>query len=769
MSRIFNLQKNFFKKNLKDILSFAIILLVSTVLLVSSFVINLGISQAYDAKHEELNTANAFFTFSSSEYQDELLDDIKQIQNVAEAEAKKGILMTISVEMEGSPQDQNVIFYNFHDGQKINQFSLVTQNHGVSTPNIYLTNYTYIHSGLNQDDMFKFTIGDQEYLYNIGGVIEEMQYGNYSSSIIAEYLDEVTYQDFLELNPDKEVVTISVRGDNSEALYNDISKYLSQQNINVFSKNYDAQSKTQRLAIANILVLIITAFSLLILIVSLLVSKFKITESIEQEIANMGVLKALGYTSNEIITSVIAPYLMTNVVVSIAGILLSTLVTPVLAKVVEMQSGFIWQPGFDLKSYLLVFLINFMLVLIFALVSAHKIKKLNPINAIRGIETNKPRKNHFEIDKTKGNIELVLIFKNFVYSLKQNLLLGIVIFFITIVSSFVGILYYNVNANPMNFINTLVEEHPSVIVEAESDIKNELKELDNVKNVIYYDETQTVNFKDNSYKTFISEDYQDLANDLCYEGHNPETTNEITVGSSIKEKFNLKLDDDIEISKGEVSHKFKIVGFVQSVNYSGEIFELTMDGYKTLDAEYAPRFLYVYLNDESLASDFVKQAKQNFGDEILNTTNYVESMDGASAMYISLVSAICVIIAIVAALLVYLVLYIIISSIILSRKQELGIFKAIGYKSSQLVNSVVGGLLPSVIVATVIGVIVSRLCIDAMFTTIFSTVGAYKISFIYPLAVFIMLGCIIAISATIIGLFLSRRIKKISVYSLIKE
>lgn len=769
MNRILTLQKNFFKKNLKDIISFSIILLISTVLLTSSLVVNNNVDKEYNEKHQRLNTANNFFTISKLQYDDTLLTNIKKIKGVNKVEKQDGIFLTIPIMVDDGLQDQNVIFYNYDTEKTLNNFDLVLKNDKSNNNGIYLSNYTYIHSGLNLNDKFDFEINNQKYSYSINGVIEEMQYGNYSSSIIAEYLSEKAYDKLLEKNKENEVVTISIKSDDSYNTYNEVSKYLSSENINILSKNYDEQSKTQRLAIANILVLIISVFSLLVLIVSLLVSKFKITESIEEEITNMGVLKALGYTSNQIMIAIIMPYFIMGNIISFVGIALSIYVTPVLAKVIEMQSGFIWKPTFDIKSYLITLLINVGLILIFTVLSAKKIKKLNPINAIRGIEENKKTNKNFPIDKTKGSIGFILILKNFMNSKKQNFLLGIVVFFITIIGSFAGMLYYNVNINPINFINTLVEEHPSVVITQKSNIKNKLKEYDNVKNIIYYDEMQTVNFEDNSYKTFVSETYNDLANDLCYEGKNPSNKNEIAVGSKIKENYNLKIGDYIEIKKDGNMYKFKVVGFIQSVNYSGEVFELTIEGYKNLKTDYEPSTLYIYLEDEKLSGEFIDKAKEEFESEILGTVNYAESMDSASTIYVSLVSIICIVIIGVTIMLIYLILYIIISSIIMKRKQELGIFKAIGYKNNQLISQLIGGFLPSVLLSTVIGIIVSKLYINNLFKIIFNAVGAYKISFTYPTIIFIGLGLAIIISTVLIELILSNKIKKISVYSLIKD
>ncbi|MBO5349668.1 MAG: ABC transporter permease [Clostridia bacterium] len=770
MNRILTLQKNFFKKNLKDIISFSIILFISTILLTSSLVINNNIDKEYNRKHQKLNTANSFFTISKLQYNDDLLENIKNIKGVKVAEKQEGVFVTIPVMMEDSMQDQNIIFYNYENNANLNKFDLIQENTNLNDKSIYLANYTYIHSGLKLNDKFEFELNNKKYSYTIDGVIEEMQYGNYSSSVIAEYLSKSAYNEVLANNKENHVVTISIKSDNSYDTYNEVSRYLSSKNIDVLSKNYDEQSKSQRLAIANILVLIILAFSILVFIVSLLVSKFKITESIEEELTNMGVLKALGYTSNEIIIAIIMPYLIMGMIVSFIGIGLSIYVTPVLAKVIEMQSGFIWIPKFDIVSNLITLIINIGLILIFTLLSARKIKKLNPINAIRGIETSKDNKNYFEIDKTKGNIEFILMLKNFINSKKQNVLLGIVIFFITIISSFAGILYYNVNMNPINFINTLVEEHPSVVINViNTDIKHELKKYENVKNVIYYDEMQTINYENNSYKTFIAETYNDLANDLCYEGNNPSKSDEIAVGSTIKEKYNLKLGDYIETKKDGKIYKFKVVGFIQSVNYSGEIFELTLDGYKNLDNEYQPKTLYVYLENESLSSAFIDKVKENFEDEIVLTIDYVESMNSASSMYVSLVSAICIVIIIVTVILIYLILYILISSIILKRKQELGIYKSMGYRNKQLIAQLIGGFLPSVIFSVILGIILNKLYIKNIYSMIFKAVGAYKISFDYPTIIFIIIGVVIVISTILIELLLSRKIKKISVYSLIKD
>lgn len=769
MKKIITLSKYFFKKNVKDILAFVIILFIANILFSSSMIINFNISNDYDEYYDKLNTASSFFTIPSMQYTDDLLNDIKNIKTVENAEIQNGVMLNIPVNMEGSIQEQNQIFYNINNVSNLNKKEIIQETTENIENGIYLSNYTFIHSGLNIKDKYKFSLDDKEYIFTIKGVVSEMQYGNYTSSVIGEYLEENAYNYLLASNKEKEVTTISIKSNDSYSSYNDVSKYLSSKNINVLNKNYKEQSKNGRLAISNIIVLILVVFSTAILIICLFVSKFKIEQTIEEEMSNMGALKALGYTSKEIIISCIMPYIISGLLFTILGIITSYFMLPILASAIEMQSGFIWKAKVDLLSNIIVLLINMILITTFTLLAALKIRKLNPINAIRGIKKTKRTKNHFEIENTKGSINFILMLKNFINTKKQNILLGIVLFLMTIVSSFIGILFYNVNVNPINFINTLVEEHPSVVVTSNIDLKEELKKQENVKDVLYYDENATLNYEDNSYKTFVADNFINLANDLCYKGNNPKNSNEVAIGSKIQEKYNINIDDYITLRKNGKENQYKVVGFIQSVNYSGEVIEITLDGYKKLDDEYIPKIMYVYLDNEQESEEFISKIEEKYQNDIISTMNYAESMESATTMYISLVSIICIVIIIITLLLIYLILYIVISSIIMKRKQELGIFKAIGYENKALVKQLVGGFLPSTIIGSILGLIVSKIFMSNIYSKIFISVGAYKVSFEYPFIIFVCLALLLIIATILLAVVLSKKIKKISVYSLIKD
>lgn len=769
VKHILTLTIHFFKKNIKELISFSIILCISTLLFSSACIIGNTIGKDYDTKHEELHTANAFFTIPMLSYEDALIEDIQAVSGIQEAEERKGIYLSVPIPTsDDTTQDQDQIFYDIADEKSINRYQILEESEEIKEPYIYLSNYTYINSGHQIQDAFTFTLDTTSYSFLIRGVIDEMQYGNYATSMIGQYLSSSAYEELKKEYASHEVMTISVRSKDANQAYNDISKLLNDRDINIVHRAYDEQSKNARLSISNILVLIMSVFSFVMLTVSLLVSKFKIEQSIEQEMTNMGVLKALGYTSKEIILADILPYVITGFLSSILGIALSYGLLPTLAQMIMSQSGFVWQVKVDIISNIIVFFVNMLLISGFTLLAARKIKKLHPIQAIRGFTSNSHGKNHFEMDKTGGTIEVNLALKNFANTKKQNRLLAIVLFFIYFVASFIAILFYNVNMNPLNFVNTLVEEHPDVAIVVKEDIKKDIIDMKGVEHVIYYDEHASLSTYGNIYTTFVAESYAHLENDICYEGENPKSKHEIAVGSKLKKDYNLHLQDVMTLKKNGIEKEYTITGFIQSVNNSGEVIEMTLDGYQQLDTVYEPKVLYVYLDSTTTAKKFIDTVEQkNY--PIESIVNYVESMESAMHMYVFIVRVICIAIIVISILLIFLIQYILISSIIIKRKQEFGILKAIGYRNRQLVIQMVGGFVPSTLFAVFIGMLVSTLWMQNAYAFIFEAVGAYKVNFHYPMAVFGLIALLIVVSTLFIGLCLSRKIKKIEVYALIKE
>ncbi len=98
---------------------------------------------------------------------------------------------------------------------------------------------------------------------------------------------------------------------------------------------------------ASVISSMMVAFAAVIVIVCLSVIRFRISTSIEDDMLQIGSLKAIGYTSGQIIGSIVLQFSGIALLGSIAGIALSYLTTPSLSDAFAHQSGFLWAQGFD--------------------------------------------------------------------------------------------------------------------------------------------------------------------------------------------------------------------------------------------------------------------------------------------------------------------------------------------------------------------------------------------------------------------------------------
>ena len=115
------------------------------------------------------------------------------------------------------------------------------------------------------------------------------------------------------------------------------------------------------------------------------------------------------------------------------------------------------------------------------------------------------------------------------------------------------------------------------------------------------------------------------------------------------------------------------------------------------------------------------------------------------------------------------VLYIVIKTLLVQSRRDLGIYKAIGYSNRQLTVKVIGSFLPASVFAVLVSSTLGVWYVPRMNDFIFQTIGAVKHHMEVSFG-FLMLFAVMQITVNlVISIFMTRPIKKISAYTLIKE
>ena len=138
-------------------------------------------------------------------------------------------------------------------------------------------------------------------------------------------------------------------------------------------------------------------------------------------------------------------------------------------------------------------------------------------------------------------------------------------------------------------------------------------------------------------------------------------------------------------------------------------------------------------------------------------------------MYAGIVSAVTVVLFVISVLMVLLVLYVIIHSVISRRRQEFGIYKAIGYTSRQLTIMTAARFVPALALSAVLSAVAGIWYLPVINQFIFRQIGAIKNHFVISIWILLVMALVFTAVAFFISVLLAAPIKKITAYSLLKE
>ena len=725
-------------------LSFGVVMMITAIILNSALVLLFQTSDAYDLLFEELNTADLSVAVPAAYSGDELAGDILRLEGVGAVDTNEALFAQSTLQdFQDSEFTMNTYFYRVGDERELTRHNISQEIETSEEMSAYIPLYLSELGGYKVGGDIRYVIDGREYRFIVKGLVEEMQYGNYGTGFIGLFLTDETYD---RIKADEGYTPV----------------------IPVVPLLDCRTTKDSRTMVSSTIVLFLAVFAGLVLLVSIFLSRFRIKNTIDEEMNEMGVLKGIGYTSGMLKLCQVIPYLLVCGAGLVCGVALSYALIPVMAHVLAVQSGFSYTPVWDVSAALITVLSVLIAVFLFTLSAAGKIKRLEPINAIRGIDPLKPAgRNHFPLDRAKGPVWLGLICKQAGVSVRRNILLFAVAFVMMILLTFTGILFYNVNIRPDNFLTTLSEELPDIRVQTSEDKYDALRDIlqeENIKAVNYG--VVMTEYGDGSIPTIVCEDYSLLENNIVYSGSHPQKEGEIAVGSSFEGDY--AIGDRFSLSLENRQCEYVITGFIQSVNNNGIIAEVTDAGYGRI-SDSPMCSLNLYLGDRGDVATFIDKLDDVYGEYVVNVSNAAKETESMQKMYASLITVVAVILFILAMLIILLILYVILRSMILSLKTEFGIYKSMGYTSNQLIVQTVGSITPFILFGALISAVSGILYLPAMFQGIFSVIGAIKNNFEIPLYILLVMAVILTAGSMMIGVILCRPIKKIAAYSLIKE
>ena len=516
---------------------------------------------------------------------------------------------------------------------------------------------------------------------------------------------------------------------------------------------------------------IILLFAVILTLVSILVIRFRVTNSIENRLPEIGVLKAQGYTSRQIKASYLAEHILLSVPASALGVLAAMPVFPQIREMFFAMSGFPWSFSVSAAAAVLTMMAVSASLLLMVWRSTRRIKKLPPVMALRGdTEEHSARRNFFPLKKFPGNIHFGLGLKNmFAYS-KIYAMIGVVVAGISLAITFMAVMYMNTVIDHTALIKVTGFEVSDVAVtvtrHADADaLAAEIELMPEVRKTAMMDIT---GLKVEGFSTFanVSDDFGKLETVLPNTGRMPIFDNEIAIPGVFRRMLAKEIGDSVTVKSGGVSKEFIITGTFSSSNNGGKVAMLTTEGYRRMDSSYKRSSINVYLNDGVTPAVFSEKLNRQDIEKIID---YQEFFNAQLGNYTGAIGAVAQVITVVSLLISSLVLVMTVRSIIAKRRREIGIMKAGGFTTKQLARQMAVSFLPITALGVVLGCVIGALTISPAMGAALAAAGAENVVFDVDPLIVAVLGAAIMLVTYAVSNTSARRIRNISVYELLTE
>ena len=787
VNKILMLTVSNIKKTIGHTISLFIMFLIAALLLNSGLLISINFNKFFNDTCNELNTSNIYYTMPSRIYDDELRQYIRDHENLISMQEEYSIWADVKVKYNDEERGLTLLMNDASFNRDLSKWKFVGEHLPVESDemSIYLPSIFRESGNYNLNDNFEIHLpaNNKKLDFTIKGFIEDIYFSSMETRALGIYLPHDTfvmvsdllgeshdavliYANLKEINKDIEIGIKELTGLEATTYSSNLSNLLLSFDIEII--------ETSRVLMAFIMAVMVIAFAFIIVAVCLIVVRFRISNSIEEDMAKIGSLKAIGYTSRQIILSIVLQFVLIALTASILGIILSYMTTPIISDVFAQQSGIKWIQGFDLYISTMSLGLIIIIVMLIAYISSRKIKRLNPIVALRGgIITHNFKKNHLPLEHSRGNISFFLAIKNLLQNKKQGIMITIIMFAVSFTGVFAVVMFYNTTVDTKAFNETPGIELSNVVLSLKTDtdhdrIKEEVINMEGVRKAQYIDDVMVVVNK-YEVRAFVMEDYGAKETDTIYEGRYPKHANEIAIAGHLAKMLNKDIGDSISVEYSGVKEDYLITGFTQGTFMGGINASIRRDGFIKINPNYKEQSLQIYLDKDYDAGILSKKLEGLYKEEKLAITDMDYEIGVGAGVYTDIVSKVGITILVVTIAVVILVLYFVINSSIIRRKRELGIQKAIGYTTYQLMNQISMGLLPSTIIGVVIGCLVSATKSNAIMSLVQRGMGIMKANYVVVPLWIIEFAILLIVVSYITSILLTYRVRKISAYALITE
>ena len=773
------------KRKKGTFLGIMLLMIVVSMFLTTIYSVKKNVERSIDDAYEEAKAANLMMNITNEHMSDELLQSVKDHPLVDHVSTSEAVLVRRHF-VKDKEDNQSWLIVPLNEvvtKQFTDDFSgYLDEVRPISPRGIYLVQGIATNDGCKVGDDLRFETRSGEYTLKIEGFVVEPVDG---SAMVGWKTVYVAPETFEKLAADVDVaddqitagrVTIVYVYKNADCELSD-GEFARAINRDTGIQDYAyasatmVQMKRYTNLFSDIICSIMIGFAMVLAGVVLIIMAHNITVTIEMSYAELGILKAEGFTKGRIRVLFVLQYLLAEIVGAVIGTLLSIPMISLFGGIFQPITAIIAKKDVDLQTSLLVLLVILALSVLVILLATRKVAKVSPVKALTGESRDVYFESFLTAPVSGKNLAMSLSYRQFSSNKRRYfvaiLITALLMFFMLTVNLMASCMKSKSALEAMGSILCEVEVRTQDRFFTEEEIEkieSVVKEESVVeKSIFYRNEYVTVN-GDTVYCQF----FKDPETINLTSGRAPVYDNELVITDILAEDMGLEVGDKVEVSRRDYKEEYIISGKFCSMNDTGMTIAMSDAGAAKIGSN-GYGWFGASLSDPEEAGRIADALRAKLGDEfkIVADSDFSEISDIKSIS--TAVDAMRYTIYAFSIIFVLVVVSMICSKAFAQERRDLGIYKAIGFTSRKLRVLFAIRFLIIAVIGSAIGTVLSLLFSSRTLSTVLRSVGISNfISKYRPdtvlIPVLLLLGCFF-----LFDYMAARKVKKVEIRELVIE
>lgn len=515
---------------------------------------------------------------------------------------------------------------------------------------------------------------------------------------------------------------------------------------------------------------ILQVFMGMLFVIELIVMGYSIGTEIEIDYAELGVLKAQGFTKGKIRRLIAAQYLLAEFAGILIGFLAAVPLERFLSSVMISITAILPDSGLAVGKSLFFVLMILLVSVVIVVIKTRKVGGISPVRAISGgrEEIYFDSRGNMPVGKRALSVRLAL--RQFTSGKKRyisTVMIAAILTFFMLTVNLLGNLVTSRKAleSMGGDIADLDVWYQNLSAEEHIDEIEALVQSYTAITKKYYMNSSYVSLNgENLYLTYYK--YPEYINGIL-KGRAPLYDNEIVITEMVSEALDIHMGDEVIISNKDQEAVYLISGIYQSMNDSGMCFVMSFEGAKKLGMK-DMYYLGFVLEDASFSDEIAEALNERFGN-IVSAEAYHLEEDGIGGDIELALDAVRIIIYVFSVLFALVVVRMVCSKAFVQERTDIGIYKALGFTSGRLRLQFAFRFLIVALIGAAFGTLLSAAFSARVLGSLLKSIGMSRVIVEFtPLSVLAPIA-VVGVCFFVFAYLSSARIKSVAVRELVAE